>query len=520
MMQRKILVKKTVQVGFSTLLSKVLGFIRQMLQARFLGAGVIADTFLAAFRLPNSLYKIFIEGSLSAALIPVAIKINNQDGPDHVDKLMTLTLLIIQTFFLVICCVTALYADRVMFLIAPGWADTPLVMDQGAKFLSILMFYIFFFSASSFLAGILQAKQHFFVAAAQPILLNILVIAQLLLCLYYNASATTLALCFVVNGMIILLITLLIYLRFSSFSLAITQETWVHFWYLGRKLLPCFINLGIVEINLFIGTMFASFLTEGSISLLSYSSAFIRLPLSIFATAFATVSLPHLTKISIETPRRLSFHLLECAKMILWVTLPTMLLMSFFSYDIFLTLLVSDRFSSVQAHEAGTILIAFCAGLFFFSLNRILLNMYYAHHETFLPTVISLVGAVSNTLLNFLLMHVLAATGIALATSIAGIIQTILFLWYLNRKLGMTIYLHRFYVFAYRFLVQLTCISLLFYGAYLSMLNGIGFLPISLALFLTAKIGLWLWVGPLCLTMLGMLWMTRSYFGIKIYYFE
>ncbi|HVX01088.1 MAG TPA: murein biosynthesis integral membrane protein MurJ [Candidatus Babeliaceae bacterium] len=519
-MQRKILLKKTVLLGISTLASRVLGFLRQLLLARFLGVGAIADAFWAALRLPNSLYKIFVEGSLGAALIPTAVKLNLEAGPLQVNRVMSLMLLMVQLFFLVFAFVTTVYASQIMLFIIPGWSNMPQLVDQAANFLSIFVFYIFFFSASSFLAGVLQAQKRFFLASAQPIIFNILLVLELLLCLKYNSSPMVLAWMFVVNSIFVLGITVWVYSRFASFSFIFDKETWGRLWELIKRLIPCFINLGIVEINLFIGTMFASFLPEGSISLLSYSSSFLRLPLSLFSAAFATVSLPYFTQIGSYAPRRLGFQLVESAKLTLFIMAPVALVMAFFSYDIFLTTLVSDRFSYIQAYEGAQILMAFVPGLFFFSLNRILLNIYYAQQQTTLPTFISLLGAICNTSLNLLLMYWLSTSGIALATSIAAAIQVIVSLWLLHKRLNMPLYVRQFLRFAFQYMVQLSIFIPIFYCLYRGAIAIIPLITGPFAQFFMVKIGLWLWVGPLCLLLMACLWLTRKLFGLKCYYLD
>lgn len=519
-MHRKKFVEKTIHLSVLTLLSRIFGLARELVKARYLGANVVADMFAAAFRLPAAVHKIFTEGAVSAAFVPAAIKISKQDGRHQVDKLLTLTMIVTQAVLSCLCFGVFFFADRLMMFIVPGWVDTPQLIAQAAHLLRILMFYIFFFSASSFLSGALQATNHFLLGAIQPIILNILLIAQIGFCWYSQASIATLAWFFVMNGIIILLLTMVVYLRHASFSWPPNEATWRYFRYLCSKLVPCFISLGIVEINTFIDTQFASFLKVGSIALLGYGSTIMRAPLGIFATTFATISLPHLARISGYAPRRLSFHLLESAKAVLWITLPVMLIMSFFSYSIFATLFLSERFSVLQAQEGGYILVAYLVGLFFLSMNRIVLNIYYALHETLLPTIISVVGALANMMLNFILMRSLHAIGLALATSIAGILQLVLFLWFLKSKFNLPLYIERFSLFGYRYIKQLIFILPLFYFVYTVLEMILYQLPTPLASFFTKEIGLWLWVGPLSLLLLGALWITRKRFGIKIYYFD
>jgi putative peptidoglycan lipid II flippase len=521
-MEKKKLVRKTINMAISTLCSRFLGLVRTLSMAHYLGAGAMGDAFLTAFRLPNALLNIFSEGLISSVLIPTASRIIQHDGEEQANKLITLLLGITQTVILGICVMVALCADKAVWIIAPGWFlnhhESSAAIAQTIHILPILMVYIFFFVMSSFLAGALQIRNYFFVTAAQPIIINILVITELLLCAYHHAPVIVLAWLYLANSIILALISVLTYIYCSSFSWPPDESTWHYLRYVGRKLIPCFINLGIVEINTFIDTQFISFLTEGTISLFSYSASFMRVPLGMFATSFATISLPHLTRISMYAPRRLSFHAVESAKALFWLIIPTMLVMIFFSRDIFSTML--PNFSPAQSQQAGNLLIASSLGLFFFSMNRILLNIYYALHETSLPTLVSFLMVLLNIVLNVILIQHFGAVGITLSTSITGAVQTMLFVLLLKRKFHFTLYLAHFVSFVCSFMRQLACVMPLFYSIYKITLFLINKLPANLALFFIHQIGLWLWVGPLALLMMGTLWFTRNYFSIKIYYFD
>ena len=208
--------------------------------------------------------------------------------------------------------------------------------------------------------------------------------------------------------------------------------------------------MSVLELSLMIDIQFASNLQDGTVSLIYYANRFLGIPLGVFAVAFSTILLPHFSRISTYAPKRLNFYLYESAKLVFWVTIPCMLGMLFFADKIFTTLFLSEKFSLQQAHETAHILIAFIIGLFFFSYNKIILNVFYALHSTFIPMIVSLIGTAVNISFNFLFIGTLKGVGLALATTISGILQTFLLLYFLRKKFGFHAYLPQFWFFLLR----------------------------------------------------------------------
>jgi putative peptidoglycan lipid II flippase len=287
------------------------------------------------------------------------------------------------------------------------------------------------------------------------------------------------------------------------------------------KFLLCIPSISLMELALFIDTSFASFLAPGSISLLFYANRFVGIPLGAFAVAFSTILLPHFSRITTYSPKRLHFYLLESAKFIFWVTIPVVLLMAFFSKEIFSTVFLSKKFTLIQVNEAGTILRAFLLGLFFFSLNKILLNIFYAMHAAWIPALVALCATIINIILNILFIKQLQAVGLALATTISSIVQTYLFLIILRKKYNFRLYLTPFAVFAIRYIIQLTLLSSIFLVCYHIIIIMIATcMPPALSFFLLNQIGLWLWVGPLSLLFIALLYFSRSLFKLQLHFLK
>lgn len=516
--QNKIL-KKTIEVGGSTLLSRFFGIVREVLTVRYLGASGLSDAFLTAYKIPNSLRKIFAEGALSAAFIPTIVTTIKHDNKNAIAGLMSLSFIVFEGIVLTLCALVMTYAEQIIQLIAPGFSQQQII--SAVPMLHILMPFIFFISSSALLGGALHAVGHFFIPAIAPVIVNVIFIAGILICLFFSLPVTALCWFIILAGFIHFILHLIIYFKFQFSFGSITRKDLSIFARIMGKFLLCLPSISLMEVALFIDTSFASFLAPGSISLIYYANRFVGIPQGVFAVAFSTVLLPHFSRINTYSPKRLHFYLLESAKFVLWITIPVALLMAFFSEEIFSTIFLSQKFTLAQAQEAGNILLAFLLGLFFFSLNKILLNIFYAMHAAWIPAIIAFIATIINIILNMLFIEQFQTVGLALATTISSIVQTILFITVLHKKYKFRIYLMPFIAFAMQYALQLTLFSAAFWLCHRGIITIITLLmPPALSFFFITKIGLWLWVGPLALIFLILLYFSRPLFKINLHFLK
>ena len=502
------------QVGGFTLISRCLGIVREILQVRYMGASALSDAFITAWKVPNSLRKIFAEGALSAAFVPSIVQTVRKEGRQAINGLMSLGFVVFEGMVLLLCMLVMTYADTFVALIAPGFSIEQIC--ASAQFLRILMPFIFLISTSALLAAPLQAVGHFFVAAFGPVILNIVYILGLIVCLTFNFPITVLCWFILVGGVLQLVAHVAVYIQYQFGFGGISKQDFKKFGWVLIRFIPCLLSMSVMELGLFIDTSFASLLSKGSVSLIYYANRFMGIPLGVFAVALSTILLPHFSRVSSYAPKRLGFYLLEATKLVAWVTVPITITMMLLSKKIFITLLVSDKFSLLQAHEAGTILIAFLIGLFFFAINKILLNVYYSLHQTVIPAVIAVGSVATNIFLNWLLIDYLQAVGLALATTIAAILQTI-FLYGILHYFGLNLYLTNMLAFCMKYITQMTMIGAIFMGIYWIVVRIL--LHFSLSFFVDS-IGFWLWVGPLCGSFMLTLYVTRAWFGVRILFLE
>lgn len=507
-------IKKTILLSSSTLISRLFGFIRELVLPRYLGVGEVADAFLTAVRIPNALRNIFAEGALSAAVVPTLVKMVKERGKDAASALITHLFMIIELCVVALGFLLAWYAQDVIHLLVPGWSMERIAL--AVPLLRIFIFFIFCIITSALLAAALQAAHHYIVPSCSQIVVNICVITGALLCLHYHWQVTTLAWFFVLGGLIMVAMHVGMYYRYQ-FSFLLSQvATGKEVREVLRKLAPSMISVGMIEIIFIISNGFASYLPAGEIALYTYASNFMRLPLGVFAVPFANVVFIHFSRVGLYAPKRFSYYVLESTKLIFWIMVPISLLMSFFAFDIFATLY--KNFTYAHMVQAQGLLIIMLLGVFFFALNKILLNIFYASHVTLLPSIITLFGAAINTGLDIILMRFFGIYGLAWGQTIAAAAQTGLFLLCLQKKLGITLYFHRFGQFAMRACMQFMLVSLPFYGIFLLLRRYFIQWSSPWGYFFTESIGLWLWVGPLCCVMALMLWFTKKMFGIKMHF--
>jgi len=512
------ILKKIIQVGGSTLASRLFGIVREMLFVRYLGASSLSDAFLTAYKIPNSLRKAFAEGALSAAFIPTATVITRNNNTQAIAGLMSLTFLIFEGIVLAVCFFVIMYAQTIIEYIAPGFTQEQIT--AATSMLHILMPFIVFISSSALLGGALQSIGKFFIPAIAQVFTNIIVIAGIACALWFQLPINYLCWTIILSGCVHFTLHVIAYFRAGfSFGKVKHEDLRLAMGIMGKFLL-CLPSISLMEVALFIDTSFASHLPAGSISLISYANRFVGIPLGAFAVAFSTILLPHFSRVNTYSPKRLHFYLLEATKFIFWVTIPITALMAFFSQEIFSTIFLSEKFTLVHVKQASGILCALLPGLFFLSLNKILLSIFYSMHAAWITAIVALVTTAINVMLNILLIDRFQAAGLVFATAVSSMIQTVLFLIILKKKYNFRMYAVPFLSFATRYLMQLGLCGCLFLGLY-SLSNYIitSYMPTAIALFFTAKIGLWVWVGPLSVALLALLYYTRNIFRIQLHFF-
>jgi putative peptidoglycan lipid II flippase len=511
---KKGILKKAAQFGSVTLVSRIFGIAREMLFARVLGVGAISDAFIVAFKIPSFLRRIFAEGSLSAAFVPVFVRKIKKGNLKLANSLFSSTFLFFEGIVFILIALVTIFPRYVFYLAAPGFNEAQL--NFAVPFLRILFPMLFFYSSSALFAGALNSVNHILVPAASPVVMNIVLILFLLGAKFLGFSLTTVCYGILLSGLIIFLIHLFAFFHFSFKFEKPVKETNKSLKQILSKFLPSLLGVSIIEINLFADTAVASFLKAGNTSMMHYAGRFVNMPIGIFAVGFATIILPHFSRYASYAPKRLKFQIFESTKLITWLTLPAMLFLMFVSKEIF-TILMFGKVTSMQnALIAKNLLITYLTALVFYCLNKVLVNVFYARNNTTTPTIALVISSVVNVVLNIVGMIYWGAFGIAASTAISGVVLTILYFIFLNKKYDYKFYFARYFSFLSRYVLQLIFASGIF-----GLLYKLSFYILSFTNyfdFFKNSYGYWAIVFPLAILIGFFIYTTKQLFGIKLYF--
>ena len=514
-MPKKSILKKTFQFGYLTFISRILGIIRDILKIRFLGVSAMSDAFIMAYRIPNFLRKIFAEGALSSSSVPVFVKLQRSKNKKLINNTMSASFLFFEGIVALLCIFAFLFPHIVIKMVAPGFS--PEQVSYAIPFVRILFPFIFFVSSSALLAAALQSIHHFFAPAFGPIILNIFFIGSLLICLYFNKDVLFLCKGIILGGSANFLLHLIIYFRYHFNFGSISREAIVHFKTILKKFIPCLLGVGIIEINLLVDSIIASFLPKGSISVLTYSNRFMQIPLGVFAVGFATVLLPYFSRITLYAPKRLKFYLLETMKFSTWVIMPAIFFLIHSAEHLFL-LLFRNKATPAQMLEAQVLLTIYASGLIFFSVNKILVNIFYSLKDTKTPTIGTVVATVVNVICNIVGIYFWGSYGIAAATVSSGFTLTLFCLIYLYKKHNILFLSKRYFSFFIKYLLQFIIGMSLFYGMHICASSYLK--QIQYSHFFLSDWGYWLFTIPLFLFTMGFMFLTKKIHRIKLYFLD
>ena len=516
-LDKKSILKKTVQVGAATLLSRVVAIAREVLQVKFFGVGALSDAFIVAFRLPNLFRHVFAEGALSASFVPVFVKTVKQGQRDDANGLMSALFFLIQSFIFALYAVILLKGDWVVACIAPGFSAEQAVYTE--LFLKILFPFLAFVSASALLGGALNAVNNFFIPAVGPALWNITYVATLMVCVVWQLPPTYLCIGVLLGGAVQFLLNIVAYFN-QKFSFGpVTQASKLLFKEVMTKFLPCLLGVSIIEINLFVSGVVASYLPQGSVSLLYYGSRFMNIPLGVFGVALSGILLPHFSRVVLYAPKRFNFYLLEVAKFVTWVILPISLLFMFISEELFaMIFLLAKKISPEHVVQAKWILVIYCAGLVFFCFNKVLLSLFYSLKDTRSTTIASGIGAMINMGGDLISLYYGSVYGIAASAVAAGLGMSLVSCYFLHKQHSFRIYWESYLIFLGRFAGQLACGVSLFLGLY----YGVGYCSAGTALMplLTSILGYWLLVGACGGVTAVWFYLTRKIFRVNAYFLK
>ena len=424
----KSLFRSFFTVSFYTFLSRVLGFIRDILIARYLGSTVIADAFFVAFRIPNFFRRVLAEGAYSAALIPVfsGVVLNPKDereASDFVEN--TTSMLLFATVILTILFFFGM--PYIIQVLAPGFTDNKEAYELAVHFGKIIFPYIIFISLAAHFASINNVHERFAAGAFAPAILNISFILSLFfLTPFVTTAGHALSYGVLIGGILQFLYLYRAVLNFyrPRIRIPVLNEKLKKFF---KLFLPGVFGSGVIQLNIVIGTIIASFLPVGAISHIYYADRLNQLPLAIFGIALGIVLLPSLSKAikqsDQETTNNIQNRSIEFS---LLISLPSAIGLFILAEPIIHILFERGAFVAEDTLYTAKVLSYFALGLPAYIIIKVLVSCFFAREDTKTPLYISIVSVITNVVLSLLLIGSMREMGIALATAISAWINALL----------------------------------------------------------------------------------------------
>ncbi len=425
-------------ISIATTGSRVLGFVRDVLLAKIFGANWSTDAFYIAHRIPNLFRELFAEGSMSAAFIPVFTEALTKEGKEDARKLASSVFAFLLSLLTLLCILGIVFTPAVVTLLAPGFLDNPDKFSLTVHLTRIMFPFLFFISIAAFAKGILNSLKSFLAPALAPMFLNVsIIIAALFFADSFAVPLTAIALAVTVGGAIQVIIQLPDLVKKKFIVPPVFSFAHPGLKKIGRLLLPAMVGMGVQQINILIGTVFVSFLAEGSVSYLYYGMRFVHLPIGVFGVAMATAVLPSLSaqaaKRDEEAMREtFSFSL----RLLFFLSLPAMAGLITLSGPIIEVLLQRGEFTPLMTSETTYAIICYSSGLWAFVGYRVVVSVFYSLQDTKTPVRIAMISILVNIVFCFILMKPMRHGGLALANAIAQGVNFIILFYLLRKRFG------------------------------------------------------------------------------------
>ena len=420
--------------SFFTLISRISGYVRDILIAVFLGTSIFADAFFVAFRLPNTFRRLFAEGTFNAAFIPsyTSIKLSNKDkGKNFADEVLSILLLVL----IILVTLAEIFTPFLVYLIAPGFLENSNKFGLAVEFTRITFPFLLFVSLSSFFSGILNSNNKFAAASAIPIVLNLILIIAILISYLQDINiAKSLSYGVTLAGIIQLVFLIYITSKYYKPNVKIKFKISNKLKIFFKKLLPSIFSSGVTQINILVGTIIASF-QSGAVSYLYYADRVYQINLAIAGIAVGTVSLPVLSKaFNQKNYTEVSNIQNKSLELSLLLSIPASFGLILASTEIVNGLFGYGSFSIKDVQMTSEALIFFGYGIVAFALIKILANFFFARDNTKIPFYISTFIVFLNVAISLSFFKSIGFIIVPIATSISTWVGVIIYLVLLLKK--------------------------------------------------------------------------------------
>tara|TARA_B110001450_G_C17624407_1_gene482554 strand:- start:75 stop:1604 length:1530 start_codon:yes stop_codon:yes gene_type:complete len=428
------LVKSTGTFGFYTIISRFLGYLRDVLIAIFLGTSFLADVFFVAFRIPNTFRRLFAEGTFNAAFVPsYTSEIAKSKSKSKIFANEIFNLLFLALFFLIL--IIELFMPFFVSLIAPGFVDDNEKIKLAIDLTRITFPFLMFVSLSSFFGGVLNSYNKFAAASAAPIILNLVLIGILFFgkylndeLIYYLAYGVSIA------GFLQLIFLYSFVRKFYLVKFDFKLKTSSKVKNFFKKLLPSIFSSGVTQINILVGTIIASF-QASAVSYLYYADRIYQINLAIAGIAIGVVVLPQLSKhVYLKKKSKILKIQNKALELSMFLSLPASVALLIGSEEIISALFGYGSFNTEAVSNSANALYYFSLGLPAFALIKVFSTFFFANHDTKTPFFISLVSVLLNIFISLYYFKDVGFIVIPIATTISSWFNSIVLFIYLKNK--------------------------------------------------------------------------------------
>jgi putative peptidoglycan lipid II flippase len=425
-------------VAGGTFLSRILGFVRDILFANILGATLVADAFYVAYRIPNLLRELFAEGSMSAGFIPVFTEYLTKRSKSEAAVFVRAVFTALCGVLLAIVGIGILFAPYILMLIAPGFIERPDQFHLATMLTRIMFPFLLFISFSALTMGILNSMHRFGPPALSPALFNVVMILFILFP-FYTEPVFSAAMGVVAGGLFQWLMQMPA-VRKEGFPLSFQRPIFPlnpGLIQMARLLVPATLSLSVTQVNILVNTIVASGLSEGAVSYLYYAMRLIHFPLGIFGVALSTALLPSLSvHVARADHTSLRDHFSFGLRLIFFITAPAMLGLILLRVPIVHLLFEHGVFDRADTIGVAQAVLYYSVGLWAFAGVRVVVPVFYALQDTKTPFFIAIFAMGLNVILCFSLVTGLQHGGLALATSLSAIFNFFALIFLLRKKIG------------------------------------------------------------------------------------
>ncbi|NQW09290.1 MAG: murein biosynthesis integral membrane protein MurJ [Alphaproteobacteria bacterium] len=423
-------------VGGYTMISRVTGFVRDVLIAAIVGAGPVADAFFVAFQIPNFFRRLTGEGALTVAFVPLFAGTLESDGRKAALAFAGQVQAVLLTVLLAFLLVAEIAMPWVMLVLAPGFADEPERFDLAVELTRITFPYLPLISMVALWGGILNSLEKFWAMAAAPILLNLILIITLVTAVdRLETPGHALAWGVAAAGLAQALFLALACRRSGAFP----PLRWPRLTPQVKRLLtlmaPAALGAGVVQVNQFIGILLASLLPAGAISYLYFADRVVQLPLGVVGVAIGTVVLPLLSR-QVRGGREAEARDTQnrALEMALLLTVPAAAALAVIAEPVTAVLFERGRFTAEASAATAAAMAAFAAGLPAFVLIKVFQPGFFARQDTATPVKVAVAAVIANLAFNLALLPLFAHVGIALSTTLAAWLNAGTLAWLLHKR--------------------------------------------------------------------------------------